>query len=142
MKIFWVIAIKKYDTILWGRRDIMTKFQLQNNEQMIGNATMAYKYKKKDIAPDMDPYWRKKIKNGPTNGTLYVTNQRVCFYESMTGIVFLDLPISEFTGYAIKKALFITFVCLYNKQGREYRFSGFAAKKVIKWIKQVGINEK
>lgn len=80
----------------------MAKFQLQENETLIGSGMMAYKHKKSPASQ-------------PTRGTIYVTNQRVCYYESWSNYVYMDLPLSEVAGYDTKRALFVTFVYIYDR---------------------------
>mgnify|MGYP005766973445 FL=1 len=106
----------------------MAKFQLQENETLIGSGMMAYKHKKSPASQ-------------PTRGTIYVTNQRVCYYESWNNYVYVDLPLSEVAGYDTKRALFVTFVYIYDKNNTRYAFSGFPAKKLQGWLEQVGVKK-
>ena len=106
----------------------MAKFQLQENETLIGSGMMAYKHKKSPASQ-------------PTRGTIYVINQRVCYYESWSNYVYMDLPLSEVAGYDTKCALFVTFVYIYDKNNTRYAFSGFPAKKLQGWLEQVGVKK-
>lgn len=106
----------------------MERFQLQENETLIGSGMMAHKQKKYHS-------------NQPTRGTIYVTNQRVCYYESWSNYVYMDLPLSEIAGYDTGSFLFISFVYLYDKNNTEYTFSGFPAKKLQGWLEQVGVKK-
>ena len=85
------------------------KFQLQENETLIGSGMMAYKHKKSPASQ-------------PTRGTIYVTNQRVCYYEFWSNYVYLDLPLSRVVGYDTKHVLFVPFVSIYNKDNIKYVF--------------------
>ncbi len=106
----------------------MAKFQLQESETLIGSGMMAYKH-------------RKSVSREPTRGTIYVTNQRVCYYESWSNHVYMDLPLSEVAGYDTKRVLFITFVNLYDSNNKCYTFSGFPAKELQKWLEQIGVKK-
>ncbi len=106
----------------------MPRFQLQENEALVGSGMMAYKN-------------RTSVTREPTRGMIYVTNQRVCYYESITGNVYMDLPLSEVAGYDTKRFLFVTFVYLYDRNSKSYAFSGFPAKNLQSWLEQVGIKK-
>lgn len=64
----------------------MAKFQLQENEKLIGSGSMAYH----EIEG--------KIRRNLWNGNIYITNQRAVFGMSMTGICMMELPLSEIEG--------------------------------------------
>ena len=98
------------------------KFQLRENETLIGSGLVAYK-------------------RGYTQGTIYVTNQRVCFHERLTNFVYMKLPLAEVAGYQTKRFLFILFVYIYDKRHKKYIFSGFPAKKLQGWLEQVGVKK-
>ena len=106
----------------------MAKFQLQENETLVGSGMMAHKH-------------RKAVTRQPTRGTIYVTNQRVCYYESWSGYAYMDLPLSEVAGYDTKRALFVTFVYLYDRNSKCYTFSGFPAKELQSWLERVGVKK-
>lgn len=106
----------------------MAKFQLQENETLVGSGMMAYKHKK-------------SITRQPTRGMIYVTNQRVSYYESWSNTVYMDLSLSAVSGYDTKRVLFATFVYLYDRNNKCYAFSGFPAKKLQSWLEQVGIRK-
>lgn len=98
------------------------KFQLREHEILIGRGLMAFR-------------------RGSKQGTIYVTNQRVCFHESLTNFVYMKLPLSEVEGYQTKRFLFIRFVYIYDKGHKKYMFSGFPAKKLQGWLEQAGVRE-
>ncbi len=104
----------------------MSQFRLQENEVLIGSGMMAYKH-------------RESITREPTRGTIYVTNQRVCYHESLSGHIYMDLRLSDVLGYEVKRALFITFVHIYDRNNKCYRFSGFSAKNLQGWLHQVEV---
>ncbi len=106
----------------------MANFQLQENETLVGSGMMAHKH-------------RQSVTRQPTRGTIYVTNQRVCYYESWSNHVYMDLPLSEVTGYDTKRVLFATFVYLYDRNNKCYAFSGFPAKNLQDWLEQVGVRK-
>ena len=106
----------------------MAKFQLQENERLIGSVLMAHKHKK-------------SLGSQPTRGNLYVTNQRVCYYESWTNYVYMDLPLSQVAGYDTKRSLFIPYVYIFDQSGTRYAFSGFGSKKLADWLEQAGVKK-
>lgn len=104
----------------------MAKFQLSQGETLIGSGMMAYKVKSFPVRR--------------TRGNIYVTNQRVCYYESMTNYVYMDLPLNQVEGYSVKKMLF-TFVEIHGADGKVYSYSGFPAKKLLGWLDQAGVHK-
>ena len=104
----------------------MAKFQLQEGETLIGSGMMAYKH-------------RALLANQPTRGTIYVTDQRVCYQESWSNYVYMDLPLAEVAGYDVRRALFVLFVHIYDRNNKRYVFSGFPAKKLQGWLEQAGV---
>ncbi len=82
---------------------------------------------------------RKSVTRAPTRGNIYVTNQRVCYYESWSNYVYMDVPLSELEGYDTQHTLFVTFVQLYDRAGKCYGFSGVLAKELQKRLDQVGV---
>lgn len=107
----------------------MADFQLRENEKLIGSGMMAYKHKK-------------SLTSEPTRGTIYVTNQRVCYYESWSGYEYMNLPLSEISGYSVKSMLVLfTFVHIHDRNNKSYSFSGFPAKNLQKWLEQVGVKK-
>lgn len=106
----------------------MAKFQLQENKKLIGSVLMAHKYKK-------------SLGSQSTRGNLYVTNQRVYYYESWTNYVYMDLPLSQAAGYDTKHSLFIPYVYLYDQSSTRYAFSGFGSKKLAAWLEQAGVKK-
>ncbi len=105
----------------------MAKFQLLPNETMIGSGQMAL-------------HQKQFLTTKPFSGNIYVTNQRVCFYISMVGTPEMDLPLSEITGFSVKKAL-MTAVTIQSQAGKSYVFTGFPAKKLQDWLRQAGVRE-
>lgn len=106
----------------------MAKFQLGQGETELGSGMMAYKFQQ----------WPTPKR---TRGTLHVTNQRVCYYESWSNYVYMDLPLAEIEGYKTKQVLFVTFILIYGKDGKKYTYSGFPAKKVQGWLDQLGVRK-
>lgn len=106
----------------------MDKFELQEDETIIGSGMMAHKHKK-------------SVNRQPTRGTIYVTNRRICYYESWSNFEYMNLPISQIKGYESKSMLFVTFVNIYDRDNRCYVFSGFPAKNLQKWLENIGINK-
>ncbi len=104
----------------------MAKFQLSQGETLIGSGMMAYKVQKFPVRR--------------TRGTIYVTDQRVCYYESLSNFVYMDLTLSEIEGYATKHMIF-TFVNIRGKDGKVYSYSGFPAKKLQGWLDQAGVKK-
>lgn len=107
----------------------MAKFQLQENETLIGRVLMAHKHKK-------------CLTSQPTRGNLYVTNQRMCYYESLSNYVYMDLPLSQVAEYDTKRVLFIPYVYIYDQNNTQYAFSGFGAKKLQGWMEQAGVKKR
>lgn len=97
-------------------------FQLREHEKLIGSGLMAFQ-------------------RGRITGTIFVTNQRVCFHESLTNFVYMSLPLSEVAGYRIRRVLLLRFVSIYDKQQYAYTFSGFPAKKLPGWLEQAGVKD-
>lgn len=84
---------------------------------------------------------KKSLTSQPTRGSLYVTNQRVCYYESLTNYVYMNLPLSQVAGYDTKRVLFIPYVYIYDQNNTRYAFSGFGAKKLQGWLEQMGMKK-
>ncbi|MCI8650503.1 MAG: hypothetical protein HFG20_10360 [Anaerotruncus sp.] len=107
----------------------MAKFLQRPNERIIGHGMMAY-------------YHRPYGANVHTaSGTMYVTDQRVCFYESMIGIAHMELPLEQVRGFVVSRMLFFTRVTIYSREGVGYPFTGFPVKKLQDWLRQVGIRQ-
>lgn len=100
----------------------MAKFQLQENETLIGSGLMAFR-------------------RGRITGTIYVTNQRLCFQRWIFPYTDMDLMLSEVAGYRVTRFLFITFVSIYDRSQKRYIFSGFPAKKLQGWLEQAGVKK-
>lgn len=83
----------------------MAKFQLGQGETELGSGMIAYKFQQWPIPKR-------------TRGTLHVTNQRVCYYESWSNYVYMDLHLAETEGDKTKQVLFVTFILIYGKMER------------------------
>ncbi len=106
----------------------MAKFSMNPGETMIGSGQLALHQKQ---------FLRVK----PFSGTIYVTDQRVCFYISMVGSPELDLPLSEVKGFSAGKKGLITAVTIYGPDSQSYVFTGFPVKKLQDWLRQAGVRE-
>lgn len=60
----------------------MAKFQLSSDETLVGSGLMSHKQK-----------WG--LSSQMYQGTIYVTNRRICFHMSMSGTVLMDVALSE-----------------------------------------------
>ena len=105
----------------------MAKFSTNPGETMIGSGQMAL-------------HQRQFLNTKPFSGTIYVTDQRVCFYISMVGSPEMDLPLSEIKGFSVKKAL-LTAVTIHSQAGENYVFTGFPVKKLQDWLRRAGVRE-
>ena len=105
----------------------MAKFALEPGETLIGKGQMAL-------------HQRQFLNTKPFQGTIYVTDRRACFYISMVGSPEMDLPLGDIKGFSVKKAL-MTAVTIHSKAGEGYVFTGFPAKKLQNWLRQVGVAE-
>ena len=109
----------------------MAKLQLRENETLIGEGTMALHVKR-------------GLGYKQAQGKIYVTNQRVCFIQSMLNIqnVVFELPVSDVAGYESKRpahALFFLTVCIHDRNNNEYPLTGFPVRKLMGWLEQAGI---
>ena len=104
----------------------MAKFQLNQNETMIGKGQLAL-------------HQKQFLNTKPFSGNIYVTNQRVCFYLSMIGSPEMDLPLSEIKGFSVGKKALFTAVTIHGKAGENYVFTGFPVKKLQEWLRQAGV---
>ena len=106
----------------------MPKFQLQDRETLIGSGMMAYKH-------------RPSLTREPTRGIITVTDRRACYYESWSGMEYMNLPLAEIAGFSVTRVLFLTVVSIHSRGGKSYAFSGFPAKRLIEWLRQAGVRE-
>ena len=104
----------------------MSGFYLKENETLIGKAMMAYKYSN-------------SISREPTRGYLYVTDKRICYYESWSGYEYMNSCISEIEEYEIRKSLFIKFIHIYDVNGKRFIFSGMKSNDVCRWLDEAGV---
>lgn len=100
----------------------MAKFQLREDETLIGKAEMAYSYTT-FLFPTV------------TRGDFYVTDQRVSFYERWTGYVYMELEPADVSGVSGKNAAMV----IRDRKGKKYSFSGFTVKKALEWLKDAGV---
>ena len=107
----------------------MAKFQLQPDETMVGSGQMSL-------------YLKQGLSRKPFQGNIFVTNQRVCFKISMMpGDPDMNLPLGEIKGFSVKTTLVVTQVTIYSTAGEPYPLTGFPAKKLQGWLRQVGVRE-
>lgn len=106
----------------------MPKFQLQDRETLIGSGMMAYKH-------------RPSPTREPTRGIVYVTDRRACYYESWSGMEYMNLPLAEIAGFSVARVLFLTVVRIHSHEGKSYAFSGFPARQLVEWLRQAGVQE-
>lgn len=105
----------------------MTNVQLHHGEMLIGSGMMAYQEREG------------KFRYTAWSGNIYVTNQRVFFRMSMTGILMVELRLPEIKGFWVSKGLFSSAVTISSKNGDNFMFTGFPAKKLQGWLQQVRI---
>ena len=98
----------------------MAKFQLNDNEAMIGSGQVAL-------------HQKQFLNTKPFSGNIYVTNQRACFYISMVGSAEMDLPLSEIKGFSVGKKALFTAVTMHPKAGGTYEFTGYPVMKLHDW---------
>ncbi len=107
----------------------MAKLQLEPNETMVGSGQMSL-------------YLKQGLTKKPFQGNIFVTNQRVCFKISMMpGDPDMNLRLDEIKGFSVKKALMVTQVIIHSQTGETYPLTGFPAKKLQDWLRQVGVQE-
>ena len=104
----------------------MAQFQLQAGETLLGKGPMSL-------------YQKQGLTQKPFQGKIYVTDQRVCFHMDLSGTVLMDLPISEVKGFTVGSILFISKVTIHSKAGENYVLTGFPAKKLQRWLTQLGL---
>ena len=106
----------------------LPKLQLNSGETLIGTGNMAL---------------QERIGIGFRNwqGHIYITNQRVIFRIYMSSASEIDLPLSQISGFSAMRVLFIPGVTIHSKSGKRFVLTGFPAKKVQGWLRQVGISK-
>ena len=106
----------------------MAKLNLNPGETIVGSGTMAL-------------HLKQGLGRNPFSGNIFVTNQRVCFKISMMpGDPDMNLALGDVKGFSVKKGLF-TQVNIHSKSGETYPLTGFPAKKLQDWLRQVGVQE-
>jgi hypothetical protein len=107
--------------------DNMANIQLQPDELVTGHGMMAYW---EPVLGSACNVWR---------GTIFVTNQRVCFCISWTAHMEVELRLSEIRGFTVGRHLFATKVTIHSKSGKRFTFTGFPVKKLQVWLRSLGI---
>ncbi len=105
----------------------MANIRLESGESVFGRGMMAYW---EPVLGGACNVWR---------GTIFVTNQRVCFQISWTTHMEVELRRSEIIGFTVGRHLFATKVMIHSKSGETYTFTGFPAKKLQSWLGSLGI---
>ena len=106
----------------------MAKLDLNPGETMIGSGQMSL-------------YQKQGLTKKPSQGNVFVTNQRACFKISMMPGLEMDLPVEEIKGFSVGKIALFTAVTIHSKDGKEYPLTGFPAKKLQDWLRQAGVQE-
>ncbi len=106
----------------------MAKFKPEAGETLIGSGTMAL-------------HQKQFLNTRSFDGTIYVTDRRVCFQIRMMKDLEMDLPLEQVKGFGVKKAMMITTVTICGREGESYAFTGFSAKKLQDWLRQAGVQE-
>ena len=107
----------------------MDTIQLASGEMLIGQGMMAYW---EPVLGNSCETWR---------GTIFVTNQRVCFYISWLSHPEFELELAKIKGFTVGRHLFFTKVTLHSSAGEKLTFTGFPAKKLQEWLRQAGIQK-
>ncbi len=105
----------------------MANIQLRIGELLIGQGMMAYW---EPVPGNSCQTWR---------GTIFVTNQRVCFYISWLSHPEFELELAKIRGFTVGRHLFFTKVTLHSRGGERFTLTGFPVKKLQKWLLQAGI---
>lgn len=105
----------------------MANIQLRIDELLIGQGMMAYW---EPVLGNSCQTWR---------GTIFVTNQRVCFYISWLSHPEFELELAKIRGFTVGRHLFFTKVTLHSRGGERFTLTGFPVKKLQKWLLQAGI---
>lgn len=107
----------------------MAKLDMGPGETMVGSGMMSL-------------YLKQGLTKKPFQGNVFVTNQRACFKISMMpGKPDMDLPLEEIKGFSVGKIALITAVNIHSRSGETYTLTGFPAKKLQGWLRQVGVQE-
>ena len=106
----------------------MAKFELRPNETVVGKGPMSL-------------YLKQGLGRKPFQGEICVTDQRVCFKISMMRELEMDLSIGEIKGFSVKKTLMVTQVTIHSQSGEIYPLTGFPAKKLQDWLRQLGVQQ-
>ena len=104
----------------------MADIQLNSGESLIGQGMMAYW---EPVLGSSCNVWR---------GTIFVTNQRVCFHISWTRHMEFEINLSEIKGFTVGKHLFATKVTIHSISDEKYTVTGFPVKKLQDWLRKVG----
>lgn len=105
----------------------MADIPLQPYESVVGQGMMAYW---EPVLGSSCNVWR---------GTIFVTDQRVCFQISWTTHMEVELKRSEISGFTVRTHLFATKVTIHSKSGEKFTFTGFPVKKLQGWLRSLGI---
>ena len=105
----------------------MADIPLQPYESVVGQGMMAYW---EPVLGSSCNVWR---------GTIFVTDQRVCFQISWTTHMEVELKRSEISVFTVGKNLFATKVTIHSKSGEKFTFTGFPVKKLQGWLRSLGI---
>ena len=105
----------------------MADIPLQPYESVVGQGMMAYW---EPVLGSSCDVWR---------GTIFVTDQRVCFQISWTTHMEVELKRSEISGFTVGKHLFATKVTIHSKSVEKFTFTGFPVKKLQGWLRSLGI---
>lgn len=107
----------------------MADIHLEPGESLIGQGMMAYW---EPVLGSSCNVWR---------GTIFVTNQRVCFRISWTSHMEFELKLSEIRGFTVGKHLFATKVIIHSKSEEKFTVTGFPVKKLQGWLAQIGVQK-
>lgn len=107
----------------------MTGFSLAPSEQLLGQGIMAY--------------WEPVLGSACNvwSGTVFVTDQRVCFHIFLTFHMEFELKRPEISCFTVSKQWFATKVTIYTTDGKKYMLTGFPAKKLQGWLRQMGVQK-
>ena len=107
----------------------MAEIKLETGETLIGQGMMAYWEPVLGNACDV---WR---------GTIFVTNQRVCFRISMTSHMEFELKLPKIKGFTVGRHLFFTKVTIHSRMGEKFTVTGFPVKRLQGCLRQAGIEK-
>lgn len=107
----------------------MAGIQLNPGEFLVGQGMMAYW---EPVLGSSCNVWR---------GTIFVTNQRVCFHISWTRHMEFEINLSEIKGFTVGKHLFVTKVIIHSTSDEKYTVTGFPVKKLQDWLRKVGVSQ-